>query len=76
MKKLVRKLAILGILAFGLFFVAFDSPTQTSAAGILNPSCQSCIEMQSDCNMRCENGEIGCTWCQRKVAQCFSICRW
>jgi len=73
MKKIFRNFAILGLLGFGIFFAAFDSSSKVRAAYI---DCQTCVEMQADCNWRCENGEIGCAMCTKKVDNCFANCRW
>lgn len=72
MKKLVRKLTILGILAVGLFAVGFDSPTLASAASASR--CSECSQMADNCRIEYEEGEPGYKWCLKKVENCFRYC--
>ena len=71
MNKMFRKIAILTILTFGLFFAAFDSSSQTSAAAI---DCQVCNEMAAECRLYCEDNGPGCVWCTKKVERCYATC--
>lgn len=73
MKKLVRKLTLLGILAVGLFAVGFDS-TQASAAAA--SSCAQCSQMADTCRIEYEVGQPGYNWCMKKVETCFRYCNW
>lgn len=71
MKKLFARLFVLALLTFGIFFTAFDK-----ASAAYTPNCQECFELQNECNLYCENGGPGCTWCTNRLANCFRICTW
>lgn len=70
MKTYLKKLTILGILAFGLFFVASDSSVSSAASA----SCSQCSQMADTCRIEYAEGEPGYKWCMRRVENCFRLC--
>jgi hypothetical protein len=52
MKTYLKKLTILGILAFGLFFVASDSSVSSAAS----TSCSECSQMADTCRIEYAEG--------------------
>ena len=74
MKNIISKVAILSVLAFGIFFVASDNANAASSLG----NCQACVEIDSECVLYCENGQNspGCSWCLKRSERCWSVCRW
>lgn len=71
MRRLVRKLLMLGVLAVALAFASSDLAGGTTSAA---PCCSSCDPDYESCMAGCGGNPTCESWCQNRLFSCYRWC--